>query len=336
MMSTVLLGVCDEPLLDSITTWKCNKIGSFPDWMTADDIILPRCKLCSECLVLLVQIYCPVSIPHRTLYVFTCISKSCQNKPESWLVWRSQCFDTEKPVDVKKEQMVTMATNDWCDEADDWGDEDTSSCLSMATDSAGLNQSSVATAISSGVVTKPEKLSDMQQPLEGADITASKLEKLNLRDNLPCFVGFYIAVFEEEDDVNEEEVNDHEKQLVTEYEEREGISLSDLQTCAASTCSAKSEGKEKYEKIVAKHGDKTFQKYLKRISLCPEQCIRYQWNGTPLLMTSSWSDSDVPKCQYCGVNRIFELQIMPAIIPILKLQPYQGNYNNCGYKGSKR
>jgi len=39
---------------------------------------------------------------------------------------------------------------------------------------------------------------------------------------------------------------------------------------------------EVYEKTLAKHGDKTFYKFHKRIARCPEQILRYQFACLPL------------------------------------------------------
>ena len=40
-------------------------------------------------------------------------------------------------------------------------------------------------------------------------------------------------------------------------------------------CRSKGGAGESYEKTAARHGDRTFSKFQKRISLCPEQILRY-------------------------------------------------------------
>ena len=77
---------------------------------------------------------------------------------------------------------------------------------------------------------------------------------------------------------------------------------SKVQQHSSNQCSGTS-GSEMYEKIVAKHGDRTFQKFQKTLARCPEQVLskimslygyvyqtyflyRYCWKGQPLLINS--------------------------------------------------
>ena len=54
--------------------------------------------------------------------------------------------------------------------------------------------------------------------------------------------------------------------------------------------------------------------------------FRYSWNGEPLLMTSQ-SLGTIPSCSSCGKKRIFELQLMPALVLLLKIDS-EGNKTN--------
>ena len=44
---------------------------------------------------------------------------------------------------------------------------------------------------------------------------------------------------------------------------------------------------------------------------------RYQWNGTPLLITDQTLLAPLA-CQHCGAPRVFELQLMPPLVYLLK------------------
>ena len=44
---------------------------------------------------------------------------------------------------------------------------------------------------------------------------------------------------------------------------------------------------------------------------------RYQWDGTPLLITDK-VPSTPSACQHCGAPRVFELQLMPPLVYLLK------------------
>ena len=76
-------------------------------------------------------------------------------------------------------------------------------------------------------------------------------------------------------------------------------------------------GGEKYESTEVSHKDKSFYKFYKKIQLSPEQCIRYNLGGSPLLSDPSFT---IPQCEKCRKPRQFEMQIMPPLISILQLK----------------
>lgn len=75
--------------------------------------------------------------------------------------------------------------------------------------------------------------------------------------------------------------------------------------------------KEKYESTEVSHKDKPFHKFYKKIQLSPDQCIRYDLKGTPLLSDQTIK---IPQCEKCDKARQFEMQLMPALISILNLE----------------
>lgn len=95
-------------------------------------------------------------------------------------------------------------------------------------------------------------------------------------------------------------------------------------------------GKEDKEVFESTH-DATFQKFADRVGQNPEQCIRYEFCGVPLL----YSKGDVvgkvlqsaaegkekvavsrgmPRCGNCGAGRVFEVQLMPEAIQELEVE----------------
>ncbi|KAJ6233045.1 programmed cell death protein 2-like [Anaeramoeba flamelloides] len=54
-----------------------------------------------------------------------------------------------------------------------------------------------------------------------------------------------------------------------------------------------------------------FDNFIERIQLSPEQLLRYQFDGKPIL-ASPFSIQKVPKCS-CGAKRIFEMQIVSSM-----------------------
>lgn len=137
------------------------------------------------------------------------------------------------------------------------------------------------------------------------------------RDNAPVFHPFFISVIEESDLGVEGDGNqEHIQQLLKEYEHREGVVVEELDHAQ----DVSSGGEEKYEKSSARHGDAIFSRFMKRISLCPQQILRYHRSGEPLFISEPPSNliQVVPACSTCGGRRTFELQLMPALVSLLR------------------
>ncbi|KAF4545541.1 Pdcd2-c domain-containing protein [Lasiodiplodia theobromae] len=106
---------------------------------------------------------------------------------------------------------------------------------------------------------------------------------------------------------------------------------------------ASKEDKQIYESLM----DKTFQRFADRLAQNPEQVLRYEWNGLPLLysktdavgkLLDSGDDDDnedmeegkvktaggrgkgMPKCANCGAGRVFEVQLTPQAIAELEAE----------------
>jgi pre-rRNA-processing protein TSR4 len=78
--------------------------------------------------------------------------------------------------------------------------------------------------------------------------------------------------------------------------------------------------------------DKTFLRFSDRLAQNPEQVLRYEWKGTPLLYSSTDAvgkrlapavaktkvGDGMPRCEGCGAERVFELQLVPGAIAALE------------------
>lgn len=90
--------------------------------------------------------------------------------------------------------------------------------------------------------------------------------------------------------------------------------------------------------------DKTFQRFADRLAQNPEQVLRYEFGGQPLLYSSTdiiskmldphhnsgssgskittghgeTTTNGIPPCQNCGAERVFELQLVPHAITVLE------------------
>ena len=78
--------------------------------------------------------------------------------------------------------------------------------------------------------------------------------------------------------------------------------------------------REAFESVM----DATFQKFADRLSQNPEQVIRYEFAGTPLLYSKKdavgalLSKGAMPRCGNCGRRRVFEVQLTPNAIAELE------------------
>ncbi|XP_075694815.1 programmed cell death protein 2-like isoform X2 [Rhinoderma darwinii] len=290
----VLLGFKDAALEGKASSWDVSKIGGLPDPVPRVTLAFPSCPLCSSVLYHVVQVYCPLegSRYHRTIQVFACSTKSCWGKHQSWVALRSQCQETLKPQDLSKQENK-MAAADWCEDADDWGFDEKLDMPAVESHAASCPAVPVPTDWTSQI--QNLSLTDPSETIQSCD---------------SVFRSYFIAVAEESDCAWDADL-DHARRLLKDYERREEAAMDDLQS------DGKGEG-EKYEKCDLQNRDLVFHKFLKKISPCRQQILRYSWNGIPLYMSSPDVASQPPSCPRCGARRVFEFQLMPALVAMLQ------------------
>lgn len=70
-----------------------------------------------------------------------------------------------------------------------------------------------------------------------------------------------------------------------------------------------------YEKFLIPGTDDVSNKFIKRVSKFPDQVIRYNLDGQPLL--NQRTNVSPTNCRSCGSRRRFELQLTPGLITAL-------------------
>nr|XP_061812298.1 programmed cell death protein 2-like [Nerophis lumbriciformis] len=298
---STLLGVCDGELDDSKhrSSFLTNKVGGLPDVVPGLRRSFPRCECCSFPLVHVVQVYCPLvgSPYHRTLQLFACPAAECSGRPESWTTFRSQCLEVEggagrTSARAESAKEAPLSASDWCDSADDWGIEEEAE-------------------------EKREEKKKSTFKYVPEDMIRDRLDMLHIAEpqlGVPVLRPFFISVVDECDVLaDDEEGLSHAEKLLRDYERREGAVAGELES------GQEDSGGEKYEKSRARHGDHSFSRFRKRISACPQQILRYCRGGRPLFISEPPSDDRqlVPPCNSCGGLRIFEFQLMPALVSLL-------------------
>ncbi|KAL6106182.1 pdcd2l [Pungitius sinensis] len=300
---STLVGLCDGEIdpRRHRCSFLTNKVGGLPDWPPHVCPPPPRCARCGAPLTHVVQVYCPLggSPYHRNLHLFACPRAACSGRADGWKVLRSQSLE-EAPSRPDPAQEAPRPATDWCDSADDWGVEEEEDGWGAG---AGVEEAAA-----------PQTHED---PL---DLEVSRLQDLCLappprpeapppQPEAPVLRAYFVGVVEESDLCGEEDADlRHAQRLLREYERREGgVTAGDTQDG----------GEEKYEKTRARHGDAVFSGFMKRISLCPQQVLRYCRGGQPLCVSSP-PGAAPPPCPSCGGGRTFELQLMPALVALLR------------------
>lgn len=279
----VHLGVCDEPVFSSsVPNFTDSQLGGVPHWLNSTSTV-PVCTLCGASSHLVTQLYAPLldSPHHRVLYLFGCGEVGCQNKSGAWSVVREVCEVGEV---VKESVTVVKGKSEVF--SDDWGVD--------GEDWGGGDGEEILGALTSTT----EQITQSMRQLQVKE--CSSVGHIDQSSGV-YFPPFYLYVMgEPEADI----VNKSDRKKYNEFDEmaEEGGG-----------------GKEKYEKSEVK--DKEFYKFYKKVKRCPEQCVRYDLGGSPLLQPP---DISIPNCPKCHSPRRFEFQLMPALISILNFPPIKG------------
>lgn len=138
-----------------------------------------------------------------------------------------------------------------------------------------------------------------------AEIPAPKAALLNPKNKFP---GIYLHIDEE---------------IIVEKREKKYAVPENVTSVPEAIGGEEEWSGEQYEKFRAPGTDKSFNRFQKRVSHYPRQCVRYAVSGgqTPLL----YHDIDIaaavnklPSCRRCShACNHFELQLMPAILAFL-------------------
>ncbi|XP_034174091.1 programmed cell death 2 like trus [Osmia lignaria lignaria] len=130
------------------------------------------------------------------------------------------------------------------------------------------------------------------------------------------FAEIFLSV--EEEDYNAD-LSQHIRDLIVEYQYR-NPDLSTKSVGDSTESKTIETDSEKYEKGIPMHGDEMFHNFISQIQKNPGQLLRYSRdNSAPLILYPI--SGYVGKCQHCGSEMTFEVQILPTLISKLILQP---------------
>lgn len=355
MESNIQLGFLEKPEDPIIfePQYFPSKVGGKPSWIEPRSI--PgndrlKCNNCKYPMLFLLQFYAPLSIKesthHRMFYVFCCRRGTCLKLYNSYKVFRCQLpqindyyesdtneEDDNVDIDEKQDFEAQLKSEKFLNRLRDFP----SLCKLC-----GVNGPHLCSACR-----KVYYCSKEHQIVHWKQLGHSKeckdFAKMDIEDKLvsdhsnivqsnliPKLKSYFIQknynlesnpiAFDEWEIVTEEESILLEK--MKERDDKKIQSLLDQYNKTISDPKVKKDIEEsQIDESIMKEQDKQFIKFQERIRADPEQILRYTTdpNEEPLWISSNNINPEVPKCQYCGSERIFELQILPQLIYYLKV-----------------
>ncbi|KAM0710396.1 hypothetical protein Q7P35_002758 [Cladosporium inversicolor] len=328
-----------------------SQLGGHPSWL--DDAAIPsgalaKCKVCNGLLSLLLQLNSdlPDKFPghERRVYLFGCRKKACRRKDGSVRGIRTTRISavsqdkatseqTPPPAEDPKpkqtnigESLFGVKPSQTNQNANPFSSPSSAAAANPFSTSSkpAANPFAPAPATQSVPAKAAEKVEDLTKTFaEKARIAVSNddtpksaagpTEPWPAESAFPApFPTYYIDADKEYLD-SEPAAIPQNVRMAEAGEFETTVSASGSKTSAAD------------EKAAADHlMDTTFQRFADRLAQNPEQVLRYDFGGQPLLYSkkdavgSAWPR--VPRCGKCGSERVFELQLTPHAIAELEAE----------------
>ncbi|EAU38307.1 conserved hypothetical protein [Aspergillus terreus NIH2624] len=360
----VLLGYASEELIeDSIS-----HLGGWPTWI--DDAAPPpgdfaNCKVCNSPMTLLLQLHgdLPEHFPddERRLYVFACPRKPCNRKPGSVRALRATRRVKSQPAPKKEEP---QPTNNPPQPQEQTPKPDLGASLfgantltgSVSANSNPFSSSSSPAAANSNPFAAPAPAPQTTTPAASSTTSANGLAESfadKVRVSAPPSTPSSGAVPPPESSgphkpwPAQSAFPDAYKQFYLDAE-YETLSRPSTPTIPENVTIDNSEedggasGGAELKDALESQLDKAFIKFSTRLAHNPEQILRYEFRGTPLLYShndvvgkrfhdaskapaaarvttvKNAAAGNMPRCEYCGSERVFELQLVPHAISVLE------------------
>jgi len=271
------------------------------------------CKKCGNPLILLLQVYAPLEQDpkcfHRVIFVFMCRESTCHQEDllpfkvfRCQLSRRNEFFPYESPVETPdwKPELNAAKFVQICRVCGSLGSKKCSGCGKVSYCSRKCQ--TLDWKIRHKIECKNTNFEYIYR--EDEEILSNFL--------LP---QHEIVIQGDDEIVSDSDDEDGEKEV---DEQKELEKLKELEK-SGKVLSAKDLADFSTEDEVVK--DKNFKRFQKVVQCAPDQVIRFQRSGTPLWisMNNTPGEEQIPNCEICGSKRVFEFQIMPQLLSVLKL-----------------
>lgn len=302
-MSTVDLGFiepCDEPDF-LLNIHFPSKVGGRPAWLDLANVPTPdqlKCGQCQDQCTFLLQLYASLEKEqafHRTLFIFVCPNEACNraNSASNFKVFRNQIprenpFYDFHPVPEDAEVGEAQHKFKLCHVCGCRGPFNCAKCKKVS------------------YCSKSHQTIDWKAGhKEGCQDTSIGRAQVQL----PEFEIVLEQETKDEDKKGKDEDLEKELAELKKYETDGGATMQNISTTELSRFAVGDQEEDKY-----------FARFRKRIAGEPGQILRYDRKGEPLWMAEGnrVAVTDVPKCEQCQGERVFEFQVMPQLLNSLK------------------
>jgi len=281
-----------------------SKVGGRPAWLDLKHLPSSQMMTCPQCekpRAFLLQVYAPDNNQtrafHRTIYIFICKNEKCWNSESPpILVLRSQLgrdnpfYPPDPPQDSPSWRTDIVAQVPLCHVCGSRGNMTCSRCRRVSYCGQYCQK-------------LDWKAGHKKQCQAGGGKCPPTLASWCLNEGL--------LEMEEEPERDDDFGGDRIQELVDE---------------ATKTGGSVNVDEDEWEAIERdQKEDKIMEKFKKRVRRCPDQVIRYDRRGLPLLCSST-PLPPAPPCNLCQGSRSFEFQVMPQLLSEMNLgsDSYEG------------
>ncbi|KAI1851826.1 hypothetical protein JX265_013183 [Neoarthrinium moseri] len=347
--TSVLLGYASKDADDDTIS----KLGGQPDWLdpsAAPSSALAKCKLCKDVMVLLLQLNgeLPDRFPghERRLYVFSCKKKSCRRREGSVRVLRGvRIAPGSKAVGAKKEAREEKPVPKETPKPQSNLGEALFGAKGLGSASGSANPFATSSSAASNPFTtssnpfsSPAKAE--AEPSESSSAEAAVKSVDEAVKDLPKSFAETLSLNNTQvasDPPPPPEPWPAEKDLPApypvsyladaDYETLEPTPPPVSQATARMDIDDSTGGGKEDREVFESSMDADFQKFADRLAQNPEQVIRYEFGGQPLLYSKTdavgealGGNRGIPRCDNCGSKRTFEVQMTPNAIAELEAE----------------
>ncbi|KAI0065623.1 hypothetical protein BV25DRAFT_1798451 [Artomyces pyxidatus] len=356
--TSVLLGVPDGIIESpsDLRDAAVSRIGGLPALLSPAILFeSSHCKNCAAPMELLVQMWSPFeNSPYdRALYIWGCASGACQGKDGSVRAWRGLRYNEKYATKLEQklarkraqEQAKGTSTSDLV-KKDQQNSKNPFAMSSNTAPRSGLGSDifgSVAPPPASAAEVPPRDGDDVDGEESGSESDAASSSSLIVAlasttledspwDSAPSYPPQYLSTVAE--------YLPPPKKIKAPAADDDARAGTDVDLWAA----------EKYENSL--ETDQIFDRFNTRVAVEAQQCVRYELGGTPLPFANDalyaklfpraehhapativskaefkvqpaasrrvYDSTSLPACPHCGAPRVFECQLMPNLINVLK------------------